>query len=109
MIDNDDTIVAIASPTSPAVRGIVRLSGPDVAAVLRGLGIAAIQTRPHRQSTSIDLGEPIGHVHADVMIWPTTRSYTGQPSAEIHTHGSLPVLTRLVHLATGTGARGAAG
>ena len=34
-----------------------------------------------------------------MLIWPTKRSYTGQPSAELHTYGSLPVLQALVDVA----------
>ena len=41
------------------------------------------------------------------MLWPTSRSYTGQPSAEIHTFGSLPILTDIVDAAIAAGARAA--
>lgn len=107
MLDTDDTIVAIASPTSPAPRGIVRLSGPNVIDVLKRLNIVTDSSRPYRSATEVDLGDPIGRVQVAAMVWPTTRSYTGQPSAELHTHGSLPLLSRLVRMATEAGARAA--
>ena len=50
-------------------------------------------------------GNPLGLIPVDVMIWPTRRSYTGQPSAELHTYGSLPVLQGLVDEAGRCGAR----
>ena len=97
MLDLEDTIVAIASPSSPAIRGIVRLSGPGSVEILRQVGIdIPVTTRAVAIDSSIDLGQPIGAVPARVLIWPTGRSYTGQPSAEIHTFGSMPILTALV-------------
>lgn len=138
LLDAEETIVAIASPTSPAIRGVVRLSGHDVGAVLRRLGIdpdrdpesqvaggtemggdsegvregsARAPRRPARFpvrfSGEIDVGPPIGPVPISVLWWPTTRSYTGQPAAEFHTIGSLPILTSLVDAAIARGARAA--
>ncbi|QDT04027.1 tRNA modification GTPase MnmE [Rubripirellula lacrimiformis] len=108
MWDFDETIVAIASPTSPAPRGIVRLSGTSVLEILDRMGISpANQVRPSRYPAAVDLGVPLGMVDVDVMVWPTPRSYTGQPSAELHTFGSLPLLTGLTELAAHAGARAA--
>ncbi|WP_168565868.1 tRNA modification GTPase [Crateriforma spongiae] len=108
MFNTDDTIVAIASPLCPAPRGIVRLSGDDVMDVLAGLmGGPVDLTAGRRQRAAIDCGAPIGEIHADVLIWPDGRSYTGQPSAEIHTIGSLPVLESMVQRAIQFKARAA--
>ncbi|TWU55105.1 tRNA modification GTPase MnmE [Rubripirellula reticaptiva] len=108
MWDIEETIVAIASPTSPAPRGIIRMSGTDSLGVLSRLGFSVSGvTRPTRISTTVDLGTPIGQIPVDAMLWPTPRSYTGQPSAELHTIGSLPLLTRLTQMAVDSGARAA--
>ncbi len=114
MLEVEDTIVAIASPTSPAVRGIVRFSGCDLARVLIRLGIPGVapgasptKSQPRRFAADVDLGVPLGVIPVDVMIWPTNRSYSGQPSAELHTHGSLPLLQSLVDSAIRAGARAA--
>ena len=108
MLDTQQTIVAIASPRSPAVRGIVRLSGEQVGEVLQRLGVAvAGGARPRRCETQIDLGRPLGAIPAGVLHWPTRHSYTGQPSAELHTVGSRPVLAALVDAAIAAGARAA--
>ena len=107
-IDVADTIAAIASPTSPAQRGIVRLSGSDVAEILGRLGIdCGSGRRARRFDAQVDIGDPIGIVPVSVMLWPTPRSYTGQPSAELHTFGSLPILSALVQAANRAGARAA--
>ncbi|TWT50361.1 tRNA modification GTPase MnmE [Rubripirellula amarantea] len=104
----DETIVAIASPTSPAPRGVVRLSGSDAMDVLETLGVPACQTKaPRRLRCCLNLSEPIGSIDVDILRWPTSRSYTGQPSAEIHTFGSLPILSGIVDSAIKAGARAA--
>lgn len=102
----DDTIVAIASPTAPAPRGIVRVSGGLVPSIVSGLretfrgGNAA-----WRSERSLDLAEPIGTLPASFLVWPGRRSYTGEPSLEIHLIGSLPVLQAAVDRVVGLGAR----
>lgn len=108
MIDAEDTIVAIASPTTPALRGIVRLSGDGVIDILERLGIDSVDTsRATRSKAHVHLGLPLGSIAIDVMLWPTRRSYTGQPSAELHTYGSLPVLQTIVDQAVAAGGRAA--
>ncbi len=108
MLDIDDTIAAIASPTTPAVRGIVRLSGPNVLSILEGLGLEVHTGRgADWVSADLDVGAPIGIIPTRVLLWPTHRSYTGQPSAELHSFGSLPVLQALVDAAMSAGARAA--
>ncbi len=106
LIDPQDTIVAIASPTTPAPRGIVRLSGPDTIAVLSRFGIDCSTTpRARRFDVAVRLGTELGEIPVSVMLWPDERSYTGQPSAELHTFGSLPLLEALVNAASLNGAR----
>jgi tRNA modification GTPase len=108
VIEVDDTIVAIGSSTTPAVRGAVRFSGTDVVSVARRLGIEPKNASiAHRVDTTIDLGTPLGVIPVHALVWPTSRSYTGQPSLELHTFGSLPILTAIVSRAIDIGARAA--
>ena len=108
VVDVEDTIVAIASPTSPAARGVVRLSGDGLLPILQRLGILCTDSRrANRYDATVDLGTPIGEIPVGVMLWPTKRSYSGQPSAELHTIGSLPLLSGLVDAAIRAGARAA--
>ncbi|MCG8650118.1 MAG: tRNA modification GTPase [Pirellulales bacterium] len=112
MLDVEETIVAIASPTSPAVRGIVRLSGADVETVLKRLRAAPPPASPtsgraRRYTTAVDGGDPLGRIPVDVLLWPHRQSYTGQPSAELHTFGCLPLLQALVQAVIEAGARAA--
>jgi tRNA modification GTPase len=73
MIDHDDTIVAIASPTSPAARGVVRLSGDQTVSILDRLGIEVESSgRSWRFESHVDVGTPLGSIPIDVMLWPTS-------------------------------------
>ncbi len=109
MFDLDDTIVAIASPAAPAPRGIVRISGSGCVGLLNAMGIDVDvdATNARRLTGELDVGAPLGLIDADVLLWPTKRSYTGQPSAEIHTDGSVPLLNAIVEKVTECGARAA--
>ncbi|MCO8121876.1 tRNA modification GTPase [Stieleria sp. TO1_6] len=108
VVDVDDTIVAIGSSTAPATRGVVRLSGPNSMSVAVRFGIQPqSDRRAHRVDTQIDLGDPLGQVPVRALIWPSGRSYTGQPSLELHTYGSLPILNAIVRGALAHGCRAA--
>ena len=108
MIDHDDTIVAVASPPTPAARGVVRISGESTLQILAKVGIQCPATKQaSRFQSSITTAAPIGPVSVDVLLWPSKRSYTGQPSAEIHTYGSLPILQNIVEAVIQHGGRAA--
>ena len=108
----EDTIVAIASSHDVAgQQGIVRVSGPGVTAVVANcfqssedsLQLGAIKTA-QRIEGAIDLPQ-LGQVPCALYLWPTERSYTRQPTAELHTYGALPILQGLVEQICQAGAR----
>ncbi|HTM55306.1 MAG TPA: GTPase [Pirellulales bacterium] len=111
MYRHDDTIAAIAA-TQGAARGIVRLSGPDVLAILtRTLEpCSATRLAEIREPTVIS-----GHMRCggarelklptDVYYWPDARSYTREPLAEIHTLGSPPLVASILARVSSAGAR----
>ena len=93
----DDTIAALASAPGSSARGIVRISGPDVRDALDRLITPAASNNftdrlPRRFPGEFLLGNDTPSLPVDVMYWPTGRSYTGQPLAELHTVGSPPIL-----------------
>lgn len=113
MLESNDTICAVASPPGGASRGIVRISGPQTVEVLgrllrSGANELSRLTRPARLVTQLELDAPLREIEAAVMLWPTQRSYTGQPSAELHMIGAEPVLSAVVDALRRAGARLAA-
>ncbi len=109
--DIEDTIAAIASPAGGAARGIIRLSGPraiDVVAAAWDAESGKPPQRPPRASVvrAHLRGEGIGApVPCELYIWPSAHSYTRQPSVEIHTIGSPPLLQALLRSVCRHGAR----
>lgn len=107
----DDTIAAIASAPGGAHRGIIRLSGPGVVhCVIQccddvDADRIAATAQPTVLPIRITVPGPVGTIPCDLHLWPTSRSYTRQPSAELHTLGSPPLLNALLRLVCQRGAR----
>jgi tRNA modification GTPase len=110
-LDPSDTIAAIASPSGPGLRGIVRLSGPrawefGLAGFVADIGEIPRKSRRARLypgRLAVEGLRPT--IPASIALWPAPRTYTGQPLAEIHTVGSPPVLQRLLADRLAAGAR----
>jgi tRNA modification GTPase len=107
----EDTIAAIASAEGGSVRGILRLSGPDAVRVAARCfeGESEIAWHEIRSAVmlagSVRLPRPLGSVRANLCVWPDGRSYTRQPSVEIHLCGSPPVLGAMLVAVCSAGAR----
>jgi tRNA modification GTPase len=107
----DDTIVAIASAAGGAARGILRITGPAVPGCLLGI------FRPDEPvdwpamhaatvvAGSLALDAPASRLPGELYVWPTPRSFTGQPAAEFHTLGSPPLLEAALRAVCRAGAR----
>ena len=105
----DDTIVALASASGPAARGIVRLSGPQTLAVLSAIDtsfdLSALPAHPSVRPTQMRLSSLNRQLPVDMYVWPDARSYTRQLAAELHTFGSPPLLEALLEELIQHGAR----
>ena len=111
MFSVDDTIVAIATPAGRGGIGVVRISGPQSAA------IAAILTR-HRSPleprhatfarfASHESARADGALGDQVILtlFPAPHSYTGEDVVEVSGHGSPVLLRAIVESAMAAGAR----
>lgn len=98
-IETETTICAIASGDEGAPRGILRITGPDTIPLLQKLFASASDVFVNNRSARIfnaSLTLPhLGNLPVSIFCWPTHRSYTGQPSAELHMLGA-PILVREV-------------
>lgn len=110
--DLDDTIVAIGTASGGAPRGMVRLSGPQVVSCLekcfqsreRNFQLANVGSATVHTGT-IHLDGEQSELPCELFLWPSQRSYTRQPTAEIHTVGSPALLQQLVRTLCTAGAR----
>jgi tRNA modification GTPase len=106
--EQPDTIAAIATGLGGGV-GIVRLSGPRAEAILAQLVRPWPKGRPPSHKLQLGrvhdprTGEPVDQVLAVVMRAP--RSYTGEDVAELHGHGGVRMMQRLLDCAIAAGAR----
>ena len=95
--DPDEPIAAPASAAGGAARAVVRLSGPGTPTLLRSLFTpdepAAYPGRSAKRFVGkLNLAAFPAPVRCAALVWPTDRSYTGQPAAELHLPGSPPVV-----------------
>jgi len=128
----NDTICAIATAAGGAARGMVRISGPDAIAIVArcflpndGESIEQLRSATARTGR-FSVGRTIlsvsdsANAHktdrivrptseswlpCDLFLWPTSRSYTREPVAELHTLGSPPLLQAVTDLVCSVGAR----
>lgn len=111
-LDLEDTIVALASPPGPALRGIVRVSGLNTAEIVARLFTPAPASAnwrsanlPRRFTGQLNLSSIMVPVPTALMYWPTRRSFTGQPMAEFHLSGSVPLVEATLEHLCENGAR----
>jgi tRNA modification GTPase len=111
--DPDDTIAAIGTPAGGAPRGMIRLSGPQVVDCLEACFRSRDEEDRWREvcspcviSGSVAItGENESSLPCSLFYWPNERSYTRQPTAELHTLGSPPLLEKLLANLCRCGAR----
>jgi tRNA modification GTPase len=116
--DIQDTIAAVGSAPGGAARGLVRVSGPEVVAKLsrcfacddQRLSIQGVRSaRRIAGSLRIEgdgLNGPLA-IPGHLLLWPSTQSYTRQPSAEFHTIGSPALLGAILGQLSRVGIRSA--
>jgi len=109
----DDTIAAIASAPGGAARGIVRVSGPAVPAIVERV----FQADPEHRAGSMQRAAAVDGailirleaaerpVPGTLFLWPDRRSYTREPVAEFHTLGSPPIVQAVLDAVCRAGAR----
>ncbi len=108
-LDPNDTIAAIASPAGPGLLGLVRVTGPEAWSVATegfewdgGPDSPGRAERRSGQLRIVGLRRPLA---AAVGFWPGSRTYTGQPLAEVEVSGSPPLLRAVLGHYLGRGAR----
>lgn len=96
----NDTIFALATPRARAGVAVVRISGPEADRISELFGFKA--PAPRRMQLR-RLREPGGAIldEALVVMFPQGGSFTGEPMAELHLHGSLAVIGEVLEVLDG--------
>jgi len=104
----DDPIAALATPLVSSALAVIRVSGKGSLQLLAPLvkgGAPAAGRRGNTINRCIirDGDDDVDEVM--LAVYRAPRSYTGEDSAEIISHGSIPVIQRLLSLLTRSGFR----
>ena len=109
MLDPADTVAAISSPPGPGPRGLVRLSGPEAITIALDRFEAGGVTGPPKTAEFREGRLAVDGLRvllpATLALWPGPRTYTGQPIAEIHTAGAVPIVRSVLAHCLARGAR----
>jgi tRNA modification GTPase len=103
-----DTIVAPATPAGRGAIAIIRLSGPDAIKIAYTLWHPLSPPAPSRTLRLGEIRDPLTGATLDralCAIFPAPRSFTGEDVAELHCHGGVYLVSRIVGLAADAGAR----
>jgi tRNA modification GTPase len=109
MVNNEETIVALATPNGIGAIGVIRLSGPDAFTIAnkvfkgKDLTLQASHTIHFGQIVDGDL--VLDEVLVSLFIAP--RSYTRENVVEISCHGSNYIIESIIKLLIKNGARSA--
>lgn len=112
-VNLQDTIAAIASAPGPAIRGIIRVTGPEAVSIVLQLASSNLSAdddegnQNRRLTTQLSVDSLQSNIPVQLMLWPTNRSFTGQPMAEIHMPGSPPLMDAVLEQLFGLGIRAA--
>ena len=98
------SIAAIATPPGRGGIGIVRVSGTDLVALIRGM---AGRTLPARTATRVAFRDAQGAAIDEglALYFPAPHSYTGEDVVEWHGHGGVAVMRLLLARCVELGAR----
>lgn len=106
---NNDTIVALATPSGSGAIGVIRLSGPDAITitdkVFKGKNLAKQASHTIHFGTIRDGEAILDEVLVSLFVGP--HSYTKEHVVEISTHGSQFIIESIIKLLIRTGARAA--
>jgi len=99
-----DTIAAIATASGRAGIGVLRVSGPDLSAIVTGIVGRDLEPRRATFSTFKDAhGETLDQGLA--LLFPAPASFTGETVLELHAHGGPAVLALILGRCLDLGAR----
>ena len=108
-MNQEQTIVALATPTGTGAIGVIRLSGPDAISIAQSVFKGKDLTK--QESHTIHFGNIVdGDLILDevlVSLFVAPRSYTRENVVEISCHGSAYIIESIIKLLMKKGARAA--
>jgi tRNA modification GTPase len=100
-----ETIIALSTPPGVAALAVIRLSGPDIRAIVDQLVTAKVGDDPgHAVYRTLKYQ---GKILDDVVLtfWRGPHSYTGEDTAEISCHGNPHIVENIIEACLALGTR----
>ena len=95
-----NTIAALATPYGTSAIAIIRISGQETFAIMSKILNKKIQNhQSHKAFVAKIYDDAATDIIDEVMILPSfsPRSYTGEDSAEIHSHGNMLIVQKILN------------
>ena len=101
-----ETICALATAPGAAGVAITRISGPQAIEIAAKLSGQAVDRLRHARMQLVRWADATGPIDRGYqVVFKGSRSFTGEPIAELHSHGSQAVTRRLMQAISALGAR----
>lgn len=109
---NNDTIVALATPSGVGAIGVIRLSGKEAVAICESVfATKSLEKKSLNKRSSHTIHFGVIHEGDSIIdevlvsLFKAPRSYTGENTVEISCHGSKFIQQQIIHLLIKKGAR----
>ncbi|NJK92416.1 MAG: tRNA uridine-5-carboxymethylaminomethyl(34) synthesis GTPase MnmE [Blastochloris sp.] len=102
-MQQEDTIIALATPPGSSALALLRLSGPLSHVIVSELAGRSLNSGPAHYVKLRHEQEILDDVI--LTLWSRPRSFTGEDVAEISCHGNMLIVQTLIQAATQRGAR----
>jgi tRNA modification GTPase len=109
MNDNQDTIIALSTPSGSGAIGVIRLSGPDAISLTNTVFAGKDLEKQATHTLHFGLVKDGDHIVDEVVagLFVAPKSYTKENVVEISCHGSNYIIQQIINLLISKGARAA--
>ncbi|WP_231426953.1 tRNA uridine-5-carboxymethylaminomethyl(34) synthesis GTPase MnmE [Pedobacter sp. Leaf250] len=108
-MNNQDTIVALSTPSGSGAIGVIRLSGPDAISLANAIFAGKDLEQQASHTLHFGLVKDGEHIVDEVVagLFVAPKSYTKENVVEISCHGSNYIIQQIINLLISKGARAA--
>ncbi|WP_316795278.1 tRNA uridine-5-carboxymethylaminomethyl(34) synthesis GTPase MnmE [Pedobacter agri] len=108
-MNNQDTIVALSTPSGSGAIGVIRLSGPDAISLANAVFAGKDLEQQASHTLHFGLVKDGEHIVDEVVagLFVSPKSYTKENVVEISCHGSNYIIQQIINLLISKGARAA--
>lgn len=108
-MNNQDTIIALSTPSGSGAIGVIRLSGPEAISLTNAVFAGKDLEKQASHTLHFGLVKDGDHIVDEVVagLFVAPKSYTKENVVEISCHGSNYIIQQIINLLISKGARAA--